>query len=129
MNTWDINWMEMMTTNNLAIITGVRYMDDIRAFLHAIRAGWRMWDGRLCFCEEWKMEDMKDGKSATRRTAEILLNIMNQVMPFIKFTMEIGEDFIDMKLPTFDVRIWVKNGRIEYDFSEKTMSTKQEEVS
>ena len=123
MNTWDTKWMEMMTTNNLAIITGVRYMDDIRAFLHAIRAGWRMWDGRLCFCEEWKMEDMKDGKSATRRTAEILLNLMNQIMPFLKFTMEIGEDFIDMKLPTLDVRIWIRNGRIEYDFFEKTMST------
>ena len=36
MNTWDIKWMEMMTTNNLAIITGVRYMDYIGAFLHTI---------------------------------------------------------------------------------------------
>jgi hypothetical protein len=37
MNTWETKWMEMMTDNNLRIITGIRYMDDIRAFLHAIR--------------------------------------------------------------------------------------------
>ena len=84
MNAWDIRWMERMATNNISVITGVRYMDDIRAFLHAIRAGWRMWEGRLCFCETWKLEDIKDGKSATRRTAEILISIMNQVMPFLR---------------------------------------------
>ena len=100
MNTRDTKGMEMMTNNNLTVITGIRYMDDIRAFLHAIRAGCRLWEGRLCYCEEWRMEDLKDGKSATRRTAEILLAIMNQVMPFLKFMMEIGEDFIDLKLPT-----------------------------
>ena len=63
-----------------------------------------------------KLEDIKDGKSATRRTAEILINIMNQVMPFLQFTVEIGEDFIDLKLPTLDVKLWIRNGRIEYDF-------------
>jgi hypothetical protein len=97
--------MDMMATNNISVITVVRYMDDIRAFLHAIRAGWRMWEGRPCFCEEWKLEDIKDGKSATRRTAEILISIMNQVMPFLQFTVEIGEDFIDLKLPTLDVKL------------------------
>ena len=81
-----------------------------------------MWEGRLCFNEEGKKEDHKDGRSATRRTEEILLAIMNMVMPFLRFTMEIGEDFIDMKLPTLDVKIWVKNGIIEYDFFKKTMA-------
>ena len=36
--------------------------------------------------------------------------------------MEIGEDFIDMKLPTLDVKIWIVNGRIELDFYEKPMA-------
>jgi hypothetical protein len=98
-------------------------MDDIRAFLHAIRGGWRLWEGKLCYCEEWRKEDMMDGKSATKRTAEILLGIMNLIMPFLRFTMEIGEDFIDLKLPTLDVKIWVRNGKIEYDFFEKLMSS------
>ena len=123
MNKWDEMWLERMTENNISVITGVRYMDDIRAFLHAIRAGWRMWEGRLCYSEEWRILDLKDGKSSTRRTAEILLSIMNQIIPSLQFTMEIGEDFIDMKLPTLDVKIWIVNGRIEYDFFEKPMSS------
>ena len=49
--------------------------------------------------EEWKKEDLKDGKSATRRTAEILLAIMNMVMPFLKFTMEVGEGESSLTAP------------------------------
>ena len=36
MNTWDIRWLEMMATNRLEILTGIRYMDDICAFMYAI---------------------------------------------------------------------------------------------
>ena len=68
MNMWDTMWLERMTFNNISVITGVRYMDDIGAFLHAIKAGWRMWEGKLCFSEEWQEEELKDGKSATKRT-------------------------------------------------------------
>ena len=124
MNTWDVRWLEMMSENGLDVMTGIRYMDDIRAFLKAIREGWRWWEDRLCFCEEWRIEDLKDGKSATRRTAEILLQIMNSIMPFLRFTLEIGEEFSDQKLPTLDVKIWVKGGKlILHDFFEKPMST------
>ena len=42
MNTRDTRWMELMTTSQLEILTGIRYMDDIRAFLYEIREGWRM---------------------------------------------------------------------------------------
>ena len=67
---------------------------------------------------------MKDGKSATRRTAEILLQIMNSIMPFLRFTLEIGEEFSDQKLPTLDVKFWVEGGKlILHDFFEKPMST------
>ena len=72
MNKWDTMWLERMPENKIRVITGVRYVDNIRAFLHTIRAGWRMWEGRLCFSEEWKDLDLKDGKSSTRRTAETL---------------------------------------------------------
>ena len=36
---------------------------------------------------------------------------------------KIGEDFIDLKLPTLDVKIWVACGIIEYDFFDKPMAT------
>jgi hypothetical protein len=62
-------------------------------------------------------------KTASRRTAEILLDIMNSIMTFLRFTLEIGEDFEDKKLPTLDVKIWVAGNMIHFDFFEKPMST------
>ena len=96
-----------MSENNKEILTGLRYMDDVRKFLMSIREGWKWWEGRLCWSEEWRQEDLKAGKSATRRSAEIILDIMNSIMCSLRFTLKIGEDFADNKLPTLDVKIWV----------------------
>jgi hypothetical protein len=107
-------WLERMTENN---ISHSSYMDDIRAFLHAIRAGWKMWEGRLCFSEQWKDLNLKDGKSSTRRTAEIQYEPDYPLPP-----MKNGEDLIDLKYPTLDVKIWIMNGRIKYNYFEKPMT-------
>ena len=49
---------------------------------------------------------------------------MNSVMPSLKFTLEIGEDFEENKLPTLDLRLWVVDGRnIMFDFYEKPMAS------
>ena len=62
--------------------------------------------------------------SAARRTALVLVGMMNDVFPFLNFTVELGEDFMDGKLPSLDVSIWVVEGRrIMYEFFEKTMAT------
>ena len=90
MNIWDKKWLEIMEQNNITIKTGCRYMDDVRVFLEAIRMGWRWHEGSLCYREEWRIEDLKDGKSSTARTGRILIDIMNDVMPSLRFTLEIG---------------------------------------
>ena len=61
--------------------------------------------GLQCFCEEWKLEDMREGLSSTARTARILVGMMNSIMEFLRFTVEIADDFMDLKLPTLDLRI------------------------
>jgi hypothetical protein len=47
MNEWDARWMDLCRKNNIKVGKNNRYMDDIRAFLKALRIGWRM-DGSLC---------------------------------------------------------------------------------
>ena len=123
MNTWDTRYMEKMAQNNIKVKDGSRYMVDIRIFLMAIQEGWRLFEGALCYCEAWRQEDAEAGKTATRRTAEILLHIMNSVISFLKFTLEIGEDFEDRILPTLDLKIWVQDGKIEFMFFVKPMAT------
>ena len=46
-----------------------------------------------------------DGKTATRRTGEVVLDVMNSVMHFLKFTLEIGEDFEENRLPTLKLKL------------------------
>jgi hypothetical protein len=127
MNTWDTRWLEKLEVNGIRIKTGVRYMDDIRIFAHAIRAGWRWWDDSLCYCEEWRLEDEESGMSSTARTARVMVDIMNSMMTFLNFTVEVGDDFLDRKLPTLDVKIWIKYGVIEYEFFEKPHSSNPQE--
>ena len=50
--------------------------------------------------------------------------MMNDIFPFLNFTIELGEDFVDNKLPSLDTKIWVVDGwRILFEFFEKTMAT------
>ena len=124
MNEWDARWLEMCKINNIKINKKNRYMDDIKAFLKAIREGWRWVGGGLCFTKAWEQEDMNSGKSAARRSAEILVGMMNDVFPFLNFTIELGEDFLDGKLPSLDTTVWVEDGwKVLFEFFEKTMAT------
>ena len=109
MNTWDTRWLEKLEQNGV-VKTGVKYMDDIRIFINALRAGWRWWGGALSYCEVWRQEDEADGTSSTNRTARILLDIMNSMMSFLNFTVEVGDDFQDGKLPTLDLKVWIQDG-------------------
>ena len=57
MNEWDTAWLERLEMNNIVLRKGERYMDDLRAFLRAIKPGWRWHDGGLYHCEAWMPED------------------------------------------------------------------------
>ena len=47
-NKWDWRWMELCKENNIRIGKSNRYMDDIKAFLKALREGWRWMEVGLC---------------------------------------------------------------------------------
>ena len=77
----------------------------------------------LCHTSKWEKEDMESGKSATRRSAEVLVGMMNSVFHFLNFTIELGEDFVSGMLPSLDTEIGVQDGRIIFRFFEKLMAT------
>ena len=122
MNFWDGKWKELMTINNIKRDLEDRYMDDIRVILMAIRLGWRWHEGGLFFCSEWEREDQMAGKTVENITAEILIQSMNDILSFLRFTKEVADDFHNKKLPTLDTEIWVENGLIMFEFYEKPMS-------
>jgi hypothetical protein len=60
-------------------------------------------------------ENEKSGTSSTARTAKILVDIMNSMMTFLNFSIEVGDGFADEKLPTLDLKIWILAGIVEYE--------------
>jgi hypothetical protein len=124
MNKWDTRWLELCNRSNIKIGRSNRYMDNIQAFLKALIEGWRWRDGDLCYKKTWELEDKKSGVSASRRSANILVGMMNDIFLFLSFTIELGEDFPDGKMPSLDTKVWVVDGwRILYKFFEKMMAT------
>jgi hypothetical protein len=53
---WDDKLVEAVERLGLKLISGARYMDDIRVWLHAVRLGWRMVNGELRFSTKWSRD-------------------------------------------------------------------------
>ena len=74
---WDDQLTVALMKYNISTISGARYMDDIRVWLHGIRLGWRMVDDKLIFRQSWQMEERSAGMTALEKTTSILQSIMN----------------------------------------------------
>ena len=48
---------------------GMRYMDDIRILMKAIKEGWRWENGRLKFKKCWQQEELREGISREKKTS------------------------------------------------------------
>ena len=91
MQVFDVKWEETLKT--LGIVTNLisRYMDDGRSFMPPLKPGWRWEDGNLKFKVRWEREDQElSSQEVTRRG---LLGSLNTIEDYLKFTMEVGEDF------------------------------------
>ena len=109
MQVWDKKWLDRMAKLNVAIELAMRYMDDGRAILYAIKAGWRWAEGELKFCRRWELEDQE--LTPTERTRRVLHGTMMGIEDFLNFTMETGEDFSSGWLATLatDLRMGYNN--------------------
>ena len=115
---WDRLWIQKLDSLNIKTELMMRYMDDGRTFLYAIRPGWRMVGDRLLFKKTWEMEDWSI--CPTTRTAQILGETMQGVVEGLKFTIETKNDFEDGKLPTLDINLFItEENRIGFNFYEK----------
>ena len=90
MNFWDRGWKKKMEENRIIIKMFKRYMDDGRAFIAALKQGWRWIEGELLFKKAWQEEDENlTGLEVTRRALE---KSMQEVVKCLNFTTEVGEE-------------------------------------
>ena len=83
--------MDKMGELGVRVWLMMRYVDDARAALPPIRAGWR-WQGEsLVYCKRWEQED--SAVSGEQSTREILGATINGIEDFLDFNVESGEQF------------------------------------
>ena len=118
MGRWDIKWKDRLNSNNIELEDDGRYVDDARAYMYPLRAGWRWECDGLWYRKEWEQEDAL--LSPTERTKRAVHGSMQGLTKCLKFTVETSEDFADGWLPTLDFKLRVNsNNIIEYSFYEK----------
>ena len=124
MQIFDRKWGTILEDQGVDIKLYARYMDDGRAFLHPLLHGWR-WVGGvgLKFSLTWQQEDAT--LSPTEVIKRALLGSMEGVEPYLKFTVESGEDpGFNGWLPTLDLNIMVtNNNQVRYKYYEKPTTT------
>ena len=121
---FDRMWMNKMEELGVRIWMMMRYVDDARAALPPIKAGWRWQEGSLTYCKRWEQEDSTIG--GEQRTREILGATMNVIEDYLDFTVESGEQFPGGWLPTLDTNLRVGElNKIEYKFYEKETTTRK----
>ena len=103
-----IKWMksmkEVLTDCGLQVWLAMFYVDDIRFVMSPIPRGWG-WDRKnkkLTFSEDRERQDLVLNLRPDDRTAQVLLEIMNDREPDLTFTMETMSMFESKEIPTLD---------------------------
>ena len=128
MGDWDLRLKDALNKVNVGVEEAGRYVDDIRLWMKSIKLGWR-WDGKdLVFRKEWQEEEEGQTISRTRKTAEVVGQIMNSLSSHISITTETHEDFPSRTLPTLDTQLWMDGEKTKYTFFGLVASLTQEVV-
>ena len=119
MSLWDKLWACCQLKSGLFCPLFIRYVDDIRIYLHPISEGWS-WTG----CE-WKFDpELKDNLTSEERTKRAILKSLNGVLESIALTVETESDFSTGMLPTLDFQTRVRQDwEIEFKYYAKPMSS------
>ena len=116
----DKRWAYIQLSWGLLCLIYLRYVDDMRVFMHPIRRGWTWSD------QGWKYDaDNGDTRDDIRRTTEEIDKSLNSLIDFLSFTTESELDFGDDGgfLPTLDFKTKVQDdGVIEFKFFSKPMN-------
>ena len=122
MQLFDDKWGRRLENLGIRAWLRIRYVDDTRAILQPIKAGWRWVDGSLKYSKRWESEDMDI--PGVKRTMDVILGTMSGIEQYLEFTGETGLDFEGGWLPTLDTSLMVgKDNKVLYKFFEKETAT------
>ena len=122
---WAEDYNTILTDSGLEPEMLEVYVDDGRQAGPAFKLGTRFDPAskKLIITENARIEDEYLNETANVRIARVCLPVMNAVNEDLVFTVEVGEEFADKRLPTLDVKLWLEDGKIIHTYFEKEMKT------
>ena len=129
MQEWGEKYRRILVEARLVITLFKIYVDDVRQVSTVLKMGTRYNAEvkKLVVVEEAVEEDEKlkrEGETTNARMARILLPAMNAINSDLSFTVEIGEDFKDQRLPTLDCKLWFnEDWSLNHTYFEKEMKS------
>ena len=119
MSLWDKLWACCQYKSSLFCPLFIRYVDDIRIYLHPINEGWT-WNG-----SEWSYSpDRKDDYTYEQGIKIHILETLNGILESVTLTIERKSDFTTGMLPTLDFQTRVRQDwEVEFLYYAKPMSS------
>ena len=119
MSLWDKIWAAAQSRAGLVSPLFIRYVDDIRIYMHPINQGWK-WTG---ICWEYDKK-YYDDLTYEERTKQNVLQSLNGLLEGIILTVESASDFSNGMLPTLDFQTRVRSdGEVEHLHYTKPMAS------
>ena len=104
MKMWDYAFLKLAEREReregVKIKLYLRYIDDCRAFLKAIKKGWVWRDNKICFSKNEYDADGDTEEDKIKRTTKLITGMKCAKTDNIRFTGEDSTQFCDATLPT-----------------------------
>ena len=115
--------------NDVSVLLLDKYVDDVQTVLESVGMGIRWNDDKLCWQENWQLEDEKSGRTHSDVTLEAFKDMANSIKDYIQFTVDKPSENASLKVPILDLQVWLEqNGKGEWilmnEFYEKEIASK-----
>ena len=90
------------------LLGAMKYVDDVNLVLSLLDLGSRWRQGTIESREEWRLEDLREGKTRERVTMEVIQTAANEILPWLEFTEDTPCKHESLRVPMLDLQVWVR---------------------
>ena len=91
MDQWMLGFLFAVTNAGLKVLAAAKYVDDVNLVTSMLELGTRWVNGSFITREDWKLEDMRSGRSREDVTVEAVRSAADSILVFLEFTSDIPE--------------------------------------
>ena len=123
MEEWKIEFNKILKGSEIEELLSGNYVDDGRSYQRKLNWGERFDSAlnRIVWDKEKEKVDEKENVDRTELTRKEMLRAMNSVSSDLSFTMEVCNDFDNLRLPTLSFSLFIGEKGIEHTYFEKSM--------